>query len=78
MLLLGILLWVAAFPAKVRVVILKQKHPQPQSNNQSDGSEKRGNNTPTLVPRSHAGGKQSVDDELEGEDEGEVKQHGEA
>ena len=73
-LLLDILLLVAAFPARLRVVILKQKHPQTQCNNQSNNLvEKRVDSTPTLVPHSHAGGEQKVDNELE-EDGEEVKQ----
>jgi hypothetical protein len=74
LLLLGsLLLPVAAFPARLRVVILKRKHPQPRSNNQSNKPENRVDDTPTLVPRGHADDKKTVDKELD-KDRGEVKQ----
>ena len=62
---LGVLLPVAAFPARLGVVILKRKHPQPRSDNQSNEPEKRGRNAPTWFPLSHADGKRIVDEELE-------------
>ena len=62
---IGVLLPVAAFPARLRVVILKRMHPQPQSDNRSDNPEKRGHDTPTLDPHSRADGEQNIDNELE-------------
>jgi hypothetical protein len=53
---LGIMLLVAAFLVRLRVVILKWKHSQPHSDKQSDKPEKRGGSTPTLVLHSHASG----------------------
>ena len=46
----GILLLVAAFPTRFRIVILERKHSQPQSNKQSNHPKNWGNGTPILVP----------------------------
>jgi hypothetical protein len=70
---LGVLLSVAAFPTRFRVVVLKRQHPQPRGSKQSDEPENGGNDAPTLVPHGTANGEENINDELE-EDRREVEQ----
>jgi hypothetical protein len=53
---LSILLLVAMFPTRLRVVILKWKHPQAQSDNQPNEPDNRGDNAVSLMPYSHPDG----------------------
>ncbi len=72
----GILVAVATFPTRFRVVVLKPKHSQPQSHEQPDEPDKRGDHTETLFPHSRSNGAEDADKELE-EDGREVKQQSE-
>ena len=67
------LLALSTLPARLRVVILKRQHPQPQSNKQSDKPKNGSDNAPALVPHGDADGEEDADDEIE-EDGREVKQ----
>jgi hypothetical protein len=62
---LSMLLTVAAFPTRLRIVVLKGKQSKPQGDNQSDEPKKRSQNAPTLVPHGHSGGNQNRDDIVE-------------
>ena len=68
----GILLLVAAFPTRFRIVILERKHSQPQSNKQSNHPKNGGENAPALVPHGSADGEKDGDDEVQ-ENRKEVK-----
>jgi hypothetical protein len=73
---LGILLPVATLPTRLGVVILKRKHPQPQSDKQCDEPDKRGDHAESLFAHSHSDSAENIDKEVE-EHGGEVKQQSE-
>jgi hypothetical protein len=55
---------IPTFPARLRVVILERKQPQPQSDKQADEPNQRGDDTKALCPHSHPDGTKKMDNEV--------------
>jgi hypothetical protein len=64
---------ITTFPARLRIVILERKQPQPQSDKQADEPNQRGDGTKALCPHGHADGAKKMDNNVK-EDRSETEQ----